>query len=125
MATPQMRDPVLAGKVGPDPKGWARLRRQEETAGEVPGVEDREPPGASLGQGAGVTACGACRMGRSNRRGLCAAQSAQHLQRNGQKSSSHLPSVRPVRCWPGSLQQIPKCSKVTVFSCKPRIREVV
>lgn len=38
-----MRDLVLAGKVGPDPKGWARLRRQEETAEEVPGVEDREP----------------------------------------------------------------------------------
>ena len=36
MATPQMRDPVLAGKVGPDPKGWARHRRQEETAGDVP-----------------------------------------------------------------------------------------
>lgn len=59
-----MRDLVLAGKVGPDPKGWARLRRQEETAEEVPGVEDREPPGASLGQGAGVTACGACRRGK-------------------------------------------------------------
>lgn len=59
-----MRDPVLAGEVGPDPKGWARLRRQEETAGEVPGVEGREPPGASPGQGAEMTACGAYRMGK-------------------------------------------------------------
>lgn len=120
MATPQGRDLIFTGEVKPDPKGWAGIRRQEEISGEVPGVEDTEPPGASLGQERarepGMMACGASGGDGSSRRGLCAARGAGQPQVDSYKSSSHFPIVCSVRCWPSALQQTPKCCEVSVFS---------